>query len=329
MGLHIHKQGLLDTLQDAGRFGYQHLGINPGGVMDQAAMKIANFLVGNDAGEAVLEMHFPAAEIVFEEPILIAICGADFQAEINGSPVPVWHPILVQPASTIRFRKKLKGARVYLAVQGGFVADEWLDSKSTHLKVKAGGFAGRALQKNDRLLLQQTSCYHSPEAANVFWVANWYANAGDWYVSGAVSFVAGPAYALLDKDSRQKLREIMFGIENQSDRMGYRLQGEALKLKQSQEMISSAVTRGTIQLLPNGQLIILMADHQTTGGYPVIGYVTSADFATLAQMNAGEKFFLKETSLADAEAELRKQERDLQLLKNACNFRLAGLRQIL
>ncbi len=121
MPLRIHKAGLFDTIQDAGRYGYQHLGINPGGAMDIIAMKLANALVGNDPDEAVLEMHFPAAEIVFEETMLIALGGADLGAEINGEVLPILHPVIVQKNAVLKFKKNETGARLYLAVKGGFV----------------------------------------------------------------------------------------------------------------------------------------------------------------------------------------------------------------
>jgi len=322
MSLRITRNGLLDTIQDAGRYGYQHLGINPGGAMDHVAMRVANMLVGNETTEAVIEMHFPAAEIKFEQTVLIALAGADLSAMINGEEVPLLHPIMVQKGSILRFGKQQNGARVYLAIQGGLVADEWLQSFSTHLKVKAGGQQGRALQKNDQVLLKQEQQFAFLYEGHPFEILPWQAKVSDLYREKIFRFIPGAEYELLHDGSQQQLRSGSFTISRENDRMGYRLQSEALRLINTKEMISAAVTRGTMQLLPDGQIIILMADHQTTGGYPRVGHIISADISSLAQMKAGDAFSLQCITMAEAENITREQEMNLQQLQNACNFRL-------
>jgi antagonist of KipI len=298
------------------------LGINPGGAMDRIAMRVANMLLGNDQNEAVIEMHFPAAEIQFEQTLLIALAGADFSATINAETAPILHPIMVQKGSVLRFNQQQSGARVYLAVQDGFVADEWLGSYSTHLHIKAGGFQGRALQKNDQVLVKQEPLYTFFSKTHPFETLPWSANISELYRSGSYRFIAGAEYELLPDVSKQVLETNIFFITRESNRMGYRLQGEALELITQKEMISSAVTRGTVQLLPDGQMIILMADHQTTGGYPRVGHVISADIPSLAQMSAGDKFTLQKITIQEAEKIFLEQEMNLRLLQNACNFRL-------
>jgi len=322
MSLRIIKNGILDTIQDEGRYGYQHSGINPGGAMDSIAMRVANMLAGNDVDEAVIEMHFPAAEIEFEATALIALAGADLSASVNGEAVPVLHPIIMQKGSILHFDKRETGSRVYLAVKGGFVADDWLNSKSTHLKVKAGGLNGRALQKNDRILLKQKYPPIIPGKIQSFKILPWYAKTSDLYATNIIRFIPGNEYSILDDESKQTLEKENMVISRESDRMGYRLLSETLQVINKKEMISSAVTRGTMQLLPGGDLIILMADHQTTGGYPRIGHMISADIPSLAQMQAGDKFSLQQISLANAERSLLTQEMNLQQLQIACNFRL-------
>ncbi len=321
MSLLIQKQGLSDTFQDLGRYGYQYLGVNPGGVMDTIAMRIANALVGNSPGEAVLEMHFPASRILFQEPVLFSLTGADFSAAIGDKEIPAGHPVWVNAGSVLHFRARQKGARACLAIQGGFQLSRWLDSCSTHLKAKAGGFRGRALQKNDRIECKQPPARNLP-AATAVEILPWQANVNDFYRNGELRFVAGEEYWLLQNASRQKLEDHAFHISRESDRMGYRIKGESLMLEKPVEMISSAITRGTIQLLPDNQLIVLMADHQTTGGYPRIGHIISADFPTLAQLDTGADFSLQQVTLTEAEDVFCKQELNLQQLQNACNFRL-------
>jgi antagonist of KipI len=321
MSLLITRSGLLDTIQDGGRYGYQHLGINAGGVMDNVAMRVANLLTGNDPSEAVIEMYFPAAEIVFESTVLISLAGADFAATINGEKIPMLHPVMIREGSILRFTKQENGASICLAVQGGFVAEQWLNSYSTQLKVKAGGYNGRALQKNDRIQLKQKPEYDFSDGDHFFEILPWQAKTTDFYTD-TVRFVNGNEYDVLNDASKDQLITELFTISRESDRMGYRMQGKALQLVESKEMISTAATRGTIQLLPNGQLIILMADHQTSGGYPRLGHVISADIPSLAQMRPGEKISLQQVSMADAENILLKQEMNLRQLQNACNFRL-------
>jgi antagonist of KipI len=322
MSLLIQKQGLSDTFQDLGRYGYQYLGVNPGGAMDTIALRMANALVGNMPDEAVLEMHFPAAVILFEETVLLSLAGADFSAAIGETELPLYHPVWVKAGSVLHFRSRQKGARVYLAVQGGFQLSRWLNSCSTHLKTKTGGFQGRALQKNDRIFCKQNQSIRNLTTDTSFDILHWQANVQSFYRKETLRFVAGEEYWLLQKASRHKLEDHPFHISRESDRMGYRIKGESLLLETPLEMISSAITRGTIQLLPDNQLIVLMADHQTTGGYPRIGHIISADFPTLAQLTTGDDFSLEQIPLAEAEDEFCKQEMNLQQLQNACNFRL-------
>lgn len=322
MSIRVQKPGLLDTLQDRGRYGYQQSGINPGGAMDRLAMRVANMLVGNDPGTAVLEMHFPAAVLLFETTTLIALSGADFSPEMEGREVPLHQPVLVNRGTVLQCKKQRKGARTYLAVAGGFESAEWLHSASTQLQVKAGGFAGRALQKQDSLLLKKPQPYPFPEPSQGFVTLPWRADMNGLYQDGPVRCIAGNELDNLDNPSRQLLTDAVFQITRGSDRMGYRLQGPELHTNLAGELVSTAVTRGTIQLLPNGQLIVLMADHQTTGGYPRLGHVTSADLPVLAQKQAGEEFGLQLVSVSEAEKILREQEMNLQQLQNACNFRL-------
>lgn len=322
MSLFIHRQGLLDTIQDLGRYGYQHLGINTNGAMDSIAMQIANALLGNTLTEPVLEMHFPAAVIEIEKNILLALAGADFSAEINGESIPMHHPILVQKGAILRCRKNKKGARIYLAVAGGYLSNCWLNSNSTQTIVKQGGFQGKALHKNDRLPFANNFLHSFQFSAKSFITLPWFANPATYYTSQTILFIPGAEYHLLNSQSAQRLENSSFTILPQSDRMGYRLKGENLALSFPKEMISSAVTKGTLQLLPDGQLIILLADHQTTGGYPRIGHIISAHIATVAQMCVGEKMNFQQTDLQQAETLVSKQAKDIQLLQRACRLRL-------
>jgi antagonist of KipI len=322
VSLFITKKGLLDTLQDGGRYGFQELGINPGGAMDCIAMRLVNYLVGNNPFEPILEMHFPAAEILLESPMLIALGGADFTAVINGNEVPLLHPVLVQKKATLKFIHRKKGARIYLSVQGGIPAQKWLNSASTNLKIHAGGFEGRALKKNDRIFCKRKTRFDSKEESGDFVLFPWKVNTDGLYRKICFRFIPGFEFGLLTDEAKKTMLNTNFTISNLSDRMGYRLEGTSLLLAKPINLLSSAVTRGTIQLLPNGQLIILMADHQTTGGYPRVGHIISSDFSSLAQLAAGDVFALETTTSTIAEEAMRQQEINLQQIQNACNFRL-------
>jgi len=323
MSIRILQPGLLDTVQDAGRTGYQHLGINPAGAMDRVAMYVANSLVGNAPTEAVIEMHFPSAAVLFEEFAMIALSGADLGAMVNDQPVAINKPVLMTRQAVLRFTRPVSGACCYLAVRHGLNIPAWLGSSSTHLKAGAGGFKGRALQKNDVLPMRQVTPYNKLLQQHLARELPWRIGVQDLYTgSDHIRVTTGNGFALLDEHSQQLLTSTSFAITQQSDRMGFRLQGHSLKLSVKTEALSAGVTRGTIQLLPNGQLIILMADQQTTGGYARLAHVITADQPSLAQMKARQHLYFDIIPHAEAEALLWQQDQRLQLLQNACKLRL-------
>jgi len=298
MSLRILKPGLLDTIQDRGRFGYAQLGINPSGAMDTVALAVSNLLAGNAAGDAVLEMHFPAPALCFESNVLFALAGADFDARLDGQQVPVHTPVLVAAGSILEFRKPLSGTRCYLAVAGGFDLEPWLGSYSTHLAAQAGGFKGQALQAGDVLPLRRQADYAGVLQGKNSWVLPWKANVSGGYPSGdTLRFCAGPEYEYLTSESKKLLETARWKVAGQSDRMGYGTEGPALTLTEPLELVSAAVVPGTIQLLPNGRFIVLMADSQTTGGYPRIGHIIGADLPGLAQMGPGMSFRFEQVNL--------------------------------
>lgn len=323
MNLRIIKAGVLDTVQDMGRYGWQHLGINPGGAMDKLSAQVANMLVGNDSNEAVIELHFPSSSIFFEQPALIALSGGDFSATVNGDEVPALHPIIMSKYSILQFHNVVKGARVYLAVQGGLQLQKNFGSFSTHLKAGIGGHKGRALQNDDEIGLHMPEKPCSVLGKKEFIVLPWKADM-DWDHNYAddIYVLQGNEYNKLTDSSKEDFNHQSYIITSQSDRMGYQLKGETMLLNSSEEVVSSGVCFGTIQLLPGGQLIVLMADHQTTGGYPRLAHVISAHHHKLAQMKPGDTIRFQLTDLHTAENLLHKQQQHLLQLQNACKFRL-------
>jgi len=323
MSLKISKTGMLDTIQDLGRFGYQQFGINPTGAMDRYAAAMANILVGNKPGDPVIEMHFPAPSIFFDEPVMIALSGADFDANIEGNPVPLNQPLIINKNRTLQFSSLKNKSRCYVAIKKGMKLSKWLNSNSTNLKADAGGFSGRKLLKDDIIELNDESGDYKLADENDFKILPWKANEDSGIgLSEELMILKGNEWDWLDKASQEKLLKNPFFISPNSDRMGYRLASEPLHSAIKTELISSAVNFGTIQLLPDGQLIILMADHQTTGGYPRLGNVISVHLPILAQMKAGEQIRFKFTNHQSAESLLIKQQQHLHQLEIACKLRL-------
>ena len=310
------SKGILTTVQDLGRVGAARLGINPNGAMDKTAARSINILLGNGENEAVLEMHFPAPVLQFEESATISFGGGDFGAHLNENPIENWRRIKVEKGDVLEFRRRVFGARLYLSIRGGFQIPEWLGSRSTNLTAKIGGFEGRAIQKNDRLFFNQRTTSNE-QRTNV----KISPSLQPFYSRfPTVRVVAGAEWENLTLESRETFLSNSFSIRRESDRMGFRLSGDDLKLRERIELLSSAVSFGTIQLLPDGQLIILMADHQTTGGYPRVGNVAKVDLPLLAQLNPGDTVNFYLISIGEAENLLVQQEIELNYLRTAIRF---------
>jgi antagonist of KipI len=318
MSLFIQKAGIQDSFQDGGRFGLQHLGINVNGAMDLVAMHVANAMVGNRATEPVLEFSFPAPTIQFNQVALLCLAGADFGAMLDSKLLAVHQPFVVVKGSVLSFTKWKTGSFAYLAVQSGFVLDKWKESYSTNLKVKAGGWQGRKLKKGDEIHLK-TVFDKSTEMRILPWLAD---TSGLSFRREKIRVVMGSEWNWLSKTAQKIFIKKQFVITKESDRMGYRLKGEKLGKQIKEELISSAVSFGTLQLLPDGQIIILMADHQTTGGYPRIAHVISADRSVVAQLRPGETLSFEVVSLAVAEEAYLAQVRWLQQLVSGSRYQL-------
>ena len=309
MSLIIRKPGILSTIQDLGRSGYQNAGVNPGGVMDTAATSILNTVLGNQRSDAVLECHFPAPEIEFETDTVFAIGGADFDAELDRDRLNNWSSVFAGKGAVLKFRSRLSGTRTYIAVPGGFQVDEWLGSRSTNL---TAGFGGRRLVAGDRLefrpQVELPSLRIGPS------VRPHYSR------FPTVRILPGSESDFLTAISERDFLNEGFTLTNDCDRMGYRLSGKPLYMLDRSEMVSAAVTFGAIQLLPDGQLIVLMADHQTSGGYPRIGNVISADLPLLAQCGPGDGVSFEKVSIDVAEGLALQFENELNFLRVGCRL---------
>lgn len=316
MSILFKKGGLLTTIQDLGRNKFRKFGVNPNGAMDETAVRLINILLGNDENEAILENYFPSPEILFEESAVFALGGADFEAKLNNESIENWRVYFAEKDSVLSFRQKKTGNRAYLSIKGGFEITEVLGSKSTNLIAGFGGFEGRQLKTGDRILFKRPQNFHTRNSK--FRISR---SLLPFYSRfPTVRVIAGAEFDNLTAFSEQNFLKTDYIISQNSDRMGFRLHGEPLYLLNTFELLSSAVNFGTIQLLPDGNPIILMADHQTTGGYPRIASVIPNDLPLVAQLGVNDKIAFHLVSLEEAEELIFEFERDINLLKTAVKF---------
>ena len=337
MSLHVLRPGLLTTVQDLGRFGYQHAGIVVSGAMDATALRVANLLVGNPEHAAGLEITLLGPRLRFEADHLLALTGAHLSPTLNGQPVPLNRPVAVRAGAELAFGAAVAGCRAYLAVAGGVAVAPVLGSRSTYLRAGLGGLHGRALATGDALLtvepaavsaqlmhrLQQTR--RQQQLAAGWAAARWTpgpALCPTPQPNPVIRALPGPEYEQFSAASQRAFWQQPFTVTTAADRMGYRLQGPPLERLTTAELLSSAVAFGTVQVPAGGQPIVLMADHQTTGGYPRIAQVITTDWSALAQVRPGGVLRFAEVTLAEAQALYLAQEQALQGLRQGIESKL-------
>ncbi|MEH6988659.1 biotin-dependent carboxyltransferase family protein [Cytobacillus firmus] len=331
----VLKPGLLSSIQDLGRTGYQKFGVIASGAMDPFSHRMANLLSGNEENDPALEITMMGPTLTFEEDTLISICGGDLSPSINGQPIRTWRSVFVKKGSELKFGGCQKGCRAYLAVSGGFNVPEVMNSKSTYLRAGIGGFKGRALKAGDMVETGKPSLqslkmkdYLSKQLLDKVFVEN------DWGIASKlipetvgnpeIRITRGRQFDLFTHESRLQLFNHAFEVTAQSDRMGYRLKGPALALSEHAEQISEAVNFGSIQVPPDGNPIVLLADRQTTGGYPKIGQVAAVDLPLLAQAKPGDALRFVEISNKEAQQLLIKRELKLKELKQGISLKTRG-----
>ncbi|MGA2736538.1 MAG: biotin-dependent carboxyltransferase family protein [Bryobacteraceae bacterium] len=284
--LRVVSPGLLTTVQDLGRPGYAHLGISASGAADALSLRAGNLLVGNAEGAAALEMTMAGGTFEFESRAVVALTGADFEASI-----PMWTAVEVKPGEQVRCGHARSGARCYLCVNGGIEIPLVLGSASTHLLTGLGGLEGRALKRGDVL-----ACGARTLRAAAPLVGTPPADRG----SPRIIRVTSPA-------SAEALCGPTWEVHPDSDRMGLRLRGPTLH-GHTGHMITEGVPLGAVQVPPDGQPIILFVEHQTTGGYPKIANVISADFHAVGQLRPRDRVRFERVSMDAALALLDAQE---------------------
>lgn len=317
----VKKPGLLTTVQDLGRYGFQKYGVITSGAMDSLAHRLANLLVGNLESVPTLEITMLGPSLQFQADSLVAICGGDLTPELDGKPIQMWRPIFVNKGSILQFGLAKHGCRAYLAVAGGFDVPAIMGSGSTYMRAELGGFKGRALAKDDQIPFRAPSetskrmFQYIAKRKDVNWAISSIIQPA-YQKEPCIRVMKGRHYDKFSKDSQANFWASPFEITPQSDRMGYRLKGPALLLEKDEEMISEAVHFGTIQVPADGNLIILLADSQTVGGYPKIAQIASIDFSIIAQTKPGSIIRFIEIPHIEAQQLLLMREKFIQELKH-------------
>jgi len=311
MEIAVLRAGAFSTVQDAGRRGYRASGVPLGGAADPFALRVANFLVGNPEDAAGLEIVLDGPDLYFPEACTVAVGGAEFAG------VPAWRPWTVPGGTRVLFGQCLRGYYAYLAVRGGIAAEPVLGSRSTYVRGGWGGWDGRAIREGDRLPVGLPADGARADPAPSLFVAPSILPA--YSESPVVRAIAGAQAAELDP-----LTAALFRVLPKSDRMGLRLQGPPILRRRGGELRSSAVGPGSVQVPPDGQPIVLLAEAQTLGGYPLAAHVISVDLPLVAQLRPGQTLRFQEIELAEAQHLLVRRERDLALLRSGLRSHWGG-----
>ena len=300
--IEIITPGILTTVQDFGRVGVMKNGFTQNGAMDRYSMTVANRLCGNCDSAPVLEMTVLGVTARFTQDTVICVSGADFGAKINDKPIKRNKAYKINKGDILSMGAAKSGMRAYLAVAGGIVGEYVFGSASTNLKFAYGGHFGKKLQSGDVLSIG-TGAFPLGE------IDKWEIPESEYSKDAQLRVVLGPQNEMFtDEDIRLFLSQ-EYEVNAQSDRMGIRLSGEPLKSKNGMDIISDGIVFGSVQVPNSGEPIILMADHQTTGGYAKIATVISVDLPRASQLSAGNTVRFKSVTVEEAEQEAKKQKR--------------------
>jgi biotin-dependent carboxylase-like uncharacterized protein len=322
----IHTAGLLTTVQDRGRYGYQRYGMPVSGAMDLFSLELANLLVGNDRCDACLEATISGPELEFTGATWVAITGADMDPHLNGHGIPMNTAIDVRPGDRLVFKGLKSGCRAYIAFAGGIAVPQVMGSRSTYLRAAVGGFQGRVLMAGDELPLGNEAWLpsgeglplkgsgpHSSFGQKTPGTANRKPRLDkipeglipEYIHEQTIRVISGPEAHYFEIAGLRSFLTAEYTVTARSDRMGYRLSGEPIEHREGMtNIISSGISVGTVQVPGDGQPIILMADRQTSGGYARIANVITVDLTLLAQMKPGAILRFRETTLDNARQHL-------------------------
>lgn len=318
----VTEPGMQTTIQDLGRPGYQHLGISGGGAMDRFALKVGNALVGNPLNYPGLEMLMSGLSLQFETDTVIAITGADMEIRLNGEPLPLWQSIKVKKGDQLACGFCTSGARTYLCFGGGVQGDSLFGSYSTALNIGIGGMAGRALKREDILLvLDKNGLEKSKSALERIYpkskIPAFYTPVAQTLDSNAapalqtLKVVLGTQVDHFTEQGMQNFLSSAYTMSPASDRMGTRLSGAVIEHSElGADILSDGIAFGAIQVPGDGQPIIMLADRQTIGGYAKIAHVITADHSKLAQLRPGDKIAFTSVSVDTAQELLQLQNKE-------------------
>lgn len=307
--IEVVEPGLLTTVQDLGRYGYQRYGVPVSGAMDQFALRGANLLVGNDEGEAGLEITLIGPRLRFLTNTVIAVTGADLAPTLDGQPLPMWQAHEVSRGSTLLFTSIRDGVRSYLSVAGGIDVPVVLGSRSTFTRATIGGLDGRALAQGDTLsALEGVTTNTGGKRAMAVSRVPVYGH------SHKVRVVLGPQDDAFTPHGIETFLSASYTVTSQSDRVGYRLEGPRIEHVAGADIVSDGIPFGAVQVVGDGMPIILMADRGSTGGYTKIAAVISADLTSLAQAVPGDTITFQSITVEEAHRVLREQEQLLRAI---------------
>ncbi len=309
----ILKPAVQTTVQDLGRPGLRHLGVGRSGAMDLLSLTIGNYLVGNAAGAAALELCIPPARIRLDADRAISLTGADCSARLDGVPIDVGRRVVVAAGQVLDLQAARSGIRAYLCIAGGIDVPEVLGSRSTDLQAAFGGLDGRPLRRGDVLMISSPTSAPAPLTQDVRASASVLLP----QMRRLIRVLPGPEFDGFAAEARDDLFKASWKLCSQSNRMGYRLEGPTLVRQDTAELKSRAVFPGLIQVPAGGAPIVLMSDAQATGGYPGIGCVIAADQWQLAQVAPGMSIQFEPCTRAAALSALHQQQGYLQRLRRS------------
>lgn len=305
--IQVQSPGLFSTVQDLGRYGYGPFGVSPSGAADPVALRIGNLLLGNAPSAAAIEMTLLGGTFLFPDGGIVALTGSDFGGTVNGSPFPAWTTRQVRPGETVKTGPTRSGARCYLCVHGGIAVKLLLGSASTHILTRLGGLDGRALRKGDVLPIGEPDSGDTYRPRTI--VPEVLARLQPRKVLRAT---VAEQTDLFSEDSVRRFYQDPYTVTEESNRMGLRLDGAVLETPHSGQMTTEGVSLGAIQVPAGGHPIILFVEQQTTGGYPKIANVISADLSSVGQLRPRDEVRFEHVTAQVARTLIREQERLLQ-----------------
>lgn len=313
MGIRILNGGFLTTVQDMGRYGSQETGMAVSGVMDTRAAALADILVGNDENEAVLEVTMMGPIMEFTEDELIAVTGGDLGAKVDGNPLPRYEAVLIKAGQTVSFGGMYGGSRAYVAFAGGLDVPVVMGSRSTNLKAKIGGIEGRKLGAGDEIGFRSPKTWLPNMAARKLLLPELSSR------EHTLRVVMGPQDDCFTEEGISTFLGSAYTISNEYDRMGCRMEGPVIAHKNGGDIITDGISFGAVQVPSHGNPIVMMADHQTTGGYTKIANVISVDLPVLAQCMPGMKIHFEKVTVDEAQALYCKEKEEFDALAKRLN----------